>query len=104
MVTKYIEIDLLFYGIGNFCFDNLNGLDLSWSLGYMVELTFSKGIFFQLIPYIQCYDEAKVIPLEARRKEAFITRVNELNEIINNMSRLKKSIGNGWIKRQMDMN
>lgn len=80
----------IFYGIGNFCFDNLKGLDLSWSQGYMVELTFSKGISFQLIPYIQCYDEAKVIPLDTKRKEAFITRVNELNEIINDMARLKE--------------
>lgn len=81
----------IFYGTGNFCFDKLNGLDLSWSQGYMVELTFSKGISFQFIPYIQCYDEAKVMLLDAKRKEAFTTRINELNEIINDMSRLKEA-------------
>lgn len=88
----------IFYGTGNFCFDKLNGSDLSWSQGYMVELTFSKEVSFKLIPYIQCYDEAKVTLMDTKRKEAFITQINELNEIISDMPRLKE-FHTQWMNR-----
>lgn len=78
----------IFYGLGNFCFDekesSSNGL---WNEGYMVMLTLGEGIQFELIPYNQCSEEPVVKLLH---RDAFETKLEELNAIIADEEALKK--------------
>lgn len=70
----------IFYGLGNFCFDNSNKRNGIWTEGYMVELLFGHVISFRLIPYRQCDEEPKVRKMDSN---AFDLRISELNRIIN---------------------
>ena len=76
----------IFYGLGNFCFDN-NLVNLSsWYLGYMVKLDLSKGniVDTTVMPYTQCKDEASVKLLTGKEKLNFYSYIDYLNEHINN--------------------
>lgn len=75
----------IFYGLGNFCFDNLNN-DRTWNEGFMVILEFDHKISFEIVPYIQCGEGVKVHLL---KKTAFDERLNELNEIISDSTKIK---------------
>lgn len=70
----------IFYGIGNFCFDNINRHDI-WNEGYMVFIFFnSNNITFEKIPYVQCDDEAKV---KLKEDVCYSKSIIELNTIIH---------------------
>ena len=73
----------IFYGIGNFCFDHPTFKGL-WNEGYMVMLKFGDDESFDLIPYSQCTEKAKVHIYEGEKKEKVFAKVKELNEIILN--------------------
>lgn len=80
----------IFYGIGNFLFDNNSIINSPWNYGYLVELTISKleGVSFCLHPYKQCNGEFGVFKL--KDEEDFHTRINELNDIIANDELLRQ--------------
>ena len=80
----------IFYGLGNFCFDNVYKRNSIWNEGYVVELTLArKEIRYQLIPYHQCDAEAKVILLNNdEEKQAFDRHIMGLNAIIDNQDEL----------------
>ena len=81
----------IFYGLGNFCFDEEGERNGIWNEGFMLKLNFSKGpIRFILYPYEQCNDTATV-HLIADQK-SFIDRVRNLNAIIVNRKNLKEAI------------
>lgn len=80
----------IFYGIGNFCFDNFSkdkNRESPWYFGYMVHLFFSKEkIDFEIFPYSQCEKSLSIRLLE---KNAFDRKIESLNEIIANSNKLK---------------
>ena len=48
----------IFYGLGNFCFDDKKKRNQKWNYGYMLGLSFTPDIIdFTLHPYIQCNEE-----------------------------------------------
>lgn len=69
----------VFYGLGNFCFDNPNYFTDLWSYGYMVKINFSDNISFDIIPYEQCSDKPAV---RLRGKNSVADKIKELNEVI----------------------
>ena len=72
----------IFYGLGNLCFDNPSLHSGDWTEGYAVIIDFSfDNPVFSLHPYCQCAEDAKV---EFLPKDAFNSRLSELNEIIAN--------------------
>lgn len=78
----------IFYGLGNFCFDDPNVSDGIWTEGLIICLNFEDtSVSFSIHPYTQCNREASVRLLEADTYEA---RIRELNSIIVNESELKK--------------
>lgn len=78
---------LIFYGLGNFCFDISPTLkNMKWNYGYMVELIFKDSIEFKLYPYNQCGDRPIVELLES---DAFDVHIEELNSIISNEELLR---------------
>ena len=70
---------LIFYGVGNFCFDKPGFRNGKWNEGYMVMLSFDKQVEFEIYPYRQCDVEPKVVLLE---KNAYKTKIIELSETI----------------------
>ena len=77
----------IFYGLGNFCFDNPSRHVGPWTEGYAVMIDFnSESPTFELHPYSQCADEPCVNLLT---KSAFEQRLEELNKIIANNTMLK---------------
>lgn len=77
----------IFYGIGNFCFDNPLYRNNKWNYGYMILLELSTGIDFHLIPYIQCSDEAAVKILQSN---VFQKELMKINEVIADDNRLRQ--------------
>lgn len=62
--NKYI-----FYGLGNFCFDNKKKRDSIWNEGLLLELNLDKtNTSFNLYPYEQCNKEAGVRLLDKKGK------------------------------------
>ena len=75
----------IFYGIGNFCFDNPQKCNDIWNEGYMVLLNFDRtNISFELHPYQQCNEIVGVHLLSQERRNFFDNNILELNSIIQN--------------------
>lgn len=87
---------LIFYGLGNFCFDNPAKHSGIWTEGYMVMIDFaSKAPSFEIHPYRQCAENARV---EMLPKDAFEANINELNAIIANSKALQAAINDYYTK------
>ena len=70
----------IFYGLGNFCFDNAYCREGNWTEGYCVIIDFSKPKpTFSLQPYIQCGKEPKV---EMQPTEVLEEKLDKLNSTI----------------------
>ena len=77
---------LIFYGLGNFCFDRKGNWGQKWHEGLMVMLTFDKAkVDYEIYPYHQCLESPTVNMLE---KGAFDEKLAELNSIIKDEKRL----------------
>jgi hypothetical protein len=88
----------IFYGIGNFCFDYPQRVDMPWNEGYMVELSLEKGedIKYLLIPYIQCNKEPGVRLLQDDK--LFQDKLLKLNEIISSPAKLENELRRYYLK------
>lgn len=81
----------IFYGLGNFCFDEDGGRNRTWNEGYMVILSFDKHkIAYEMIPYIQCNEKPSVELLKDRT--SFDKSIENLNAIIKDSRELKKEV------------
>lgn len=77
----------IFYGLGNFCFDNANHRSDFWNEGYMVELKTDDAVAFSIHPYRQCAEQSKV---EMLPSDSFDARLGELNDIISDDRKLRR--------------
>ena len=79
----------IFYGLGNFCFDEPQMRHCGWNEGYMVRLEF-KSVFvnYELIPYTQC-DKIPAVQLMNDRLR-FDLMIQSLNVNIQNRDLLAK--------------
>lgn len=86
----------IFYGLGNFCFDEEGQINCSWNEGYMVMIDFAEtGVSYELYPYTQC-DEKAVVSLMTD-KVSFKETVDKLNSIIKDSTLLKEECNNYYI-------
>lgn len=76
----------IFYGLGNFCFDDAKQRSGIWNEGILIELTFAEKPEFVLLPYFQCSVKAKV---EMQPKDTFDVKLAELNMMIADKAKLK---------------
>lgn len=84
----------IFYGLGNFCFDSADDIKYrheTYNYAYMVKLTLSDTIGFELIPYEQCYRHPGVYLLDGKTKDEFIKDIEKLNAIISDDEQLYAS-------------
>ena len=90
----------IFYGLGNFCFDgNRSGKEI-WNEGYVVSLTFTDKVSFEIVPYYQCRKSKPSIELmQGKDLSSFYKRISELNAIIADRVRLEQEIQT-WYKEE----
>lgn len=79
----------IFYGLGNFCFDNKIHHSGIWTEGYMVEFIITDSITFNIIPYVQCADKPKVLLMDEDKRSLFLKNICRLNLIISKDELLK---------------
>ncbi|MBD5356204.1 MAG: hypothetical protein HDR88_04255 [Bacteroides sp.] len=93
---------LIFYGLGNFCFDKINKRNSPWNKGYFVELDFSEKTFsYTIHPYIQCDVKPLVRRLTSIETEDFNNEIHYLNSIIKDPIALKNKYDQ-WINENKD--
>ena len=66
----------IFYGLGNFCFDRPNEVQM-WYEGMMISIDFGEETCFDVIPYTQCKDDCSIKFVD---KKVFLNRLEELNQ------------------------
>lgn len=79
----------VFYGLGNFCFDEKGSTGGLWNEGYFVIITFDDVIRFTIHPYNQCDKAPKVVMLSP---SAYDERIKGLNAIINDSEKLASAV------------
>lgn len=89
----------IFYGLGNFCFDNDKQERTFWNDGYMLKLILADKITFEIIPYLQCA-ESPTINFNVH-SDAFFESLKELNEIISD-DNLLESCFNDMVHKRTD--
>lgn len=80
----------IFYGIGNFLFDDSKKKESLWNYGYLVELKLNKethSVNFDIHPYEQCNPKFGVY--FRRDKSVFLAEIEELNNVIQDDVQLK---------------
>ncbi len=81
----------IFYGLGNFSFDENGMRNDIWNEGYMVSLTFGETISYDLIPYVQNDEQMGVQMMDGQREEDFEAHIMQLNDIIVDTKQLEKA-------------
>lgn len=75
----------IFYGLGNFFFDNPSKTHSKWNEGYLVSLVIDnkKVNEFSIIPYKQCDNNKVEVSLLSKEEDmSFYDNIDELNRII----------------------
>lgn len=94
---EYYNGKPIVYGLGNFCFDWKGENASIWNEGYCVEID-TNTLEIRLIPYRQCEQVAKVLPMDENNVTTFNQRIAELNTIISNDELLKVEFDK-WVER-----
>ena len=82
----------IFYGLGNFFFDNPRYVNVEWNKGYAVGLNFeSERVDFQLIPYLQCSGQPGWTRLDEKEEAEFLQAIDAINAVIADQVSLKKA-------------
>lgn len=83
----------IFYGLGNFCFDKVDGRKSIWNEGYLVSLELSNAnVGFEIIPYVQCDEKPGVFLMDEKRKKEFDNKINSINNNCDNPSKHKDAL------------
>ena len=84
---------LIFYGIGNFVFDNPNYMNHEWNHGYAVELDIMDDkLDYRLIPYKQCNEKTGIVLLNSEENLNFEKKISLLNKAISDDETLEKEL------------
>lgn len=80
----------IFYGLGNFCFDNPFKRSSIWNEGFLVQVDLGEEeVKFELFPYTQCDKMVGVHMMDETHKYNFYKSIEEKNNIIQNNKLLK---------------
>lgn len=72
----------IFYGLGNFLYDWPGKRNMGWNRGYVVRLSITDKVEFEVIPLKQGNDEPGVFHLNSEESKAFKQEIVRLNGII----------------------
>lgn len=88
---EYYKNRPIFYGLGNFCFDEPNHFSKHWNEGVVLQLTLCDDkISHILYPIIQCKEDPTIKLIHDQAN--FKTRIAELNQIISDDELLENKI------------
>lgn len=80
----------IFYGLGNFCFDDPGEIETNWNYGYCVELGFEGAdVQFKYKPYKQCSLAPTVEPIQ---NNIIDNKLQKINTILLNKQYLIKEV------------
>lgn len=84
---------LIFYGLGNFCFDWNEPKNPSWYEGILLKLIYNEQVLsFEIIPFKQCLEGVSIKLLEEKEKQSVLRRIDDINMIINNRTVLESEL------------
>lgn len=87
---------LIFYGLGNFCFDSFDAPHMTptiWNEGFLLNLEITdEELEFEMVPYIQCADKPSVELMKSKDKEHFFQTIKQLNHIIADRETLQTEL------------
>ncbi len=90
---------VIFYGLGNFNFDNENNkIKKCWYYGYSVLLRLGEEIRYELIPHVQCMENEATSIL--KDQHVFNDTINSINNIIKDDKELVAQFKSMAIKKQ----
>ncbi len=92
----------IFYGLGNFSFDENGQRNCSWNEGYLLNLLIGETISFELIPYRQNDKDMGVYLQSEDERAQFEHRIEELNVIIASPSKLRECAARMMEKRRRE--
>lgn len=78
----------IFFGIGNFVFDNNRRNPPYWHIGMLVELRFEKKIEYNVIPFKYDNKNKCIKLLRDREKDNWLQEYESINHTINNADQL----------------
>lgn len=79
----------IFYGLGNFVYDWPGKTNSDWNRGYVVRLTISEKLDFEIIPLKQGNNKPGVFKLTDKEKAVFDADIQKLNSIIESDVKLE---------------
>lgn len=79
----------IFYGLGNFLFDNPNFRNSFWNEGFLLKLDLASEINFSLFPYTQSNESPTVRLMNKESSKDFFLKIQGLNAIISDRNRLQ---------------
>jgi len=79
----------IFYGLGNFVYDWPGKINSDWNRGYVVRLSISDKLDFEIIPLKQGNEKPGVFKLAESEKVTFDKDLEELSRIISNDEELE---------------
>ncbi|NLA48571.1 MAG: CapA family protein, partial [Bacteroidales bacterium] len=79
----------IFYGLGNFLYDWPDKRNEAWNRGYVVKLSLSDRVDFEIIPLKQGNDQPGVFLLDESEQEHFRKEIEHLNRIIEDDAQLE---------------
>lgn len=82
----------IFYGLGNFSFDEKGMRNSTWNEGYLVQLLIKDTVAFKLVPYFQNNETAGIALMNEEQVKVFEARVKEINDIIADPIRLEEAM------------
>lgn len=87
----------IFYGLGNFLYDWPEMRNTGWNNGYVVRLTISDHLDFEIIPHKQCNERPGIFQLNEIEKIRFESKLNYLNTLISDDIKLEEAF-NTYLK------
>lgn len=86
---------LIFYGLGNFIFDNSSYKNHFWNQGFMLKLILSKSATsFNVIPFKQCNEYVGALKMNKAEEVTFFKKMEHMNSIIQSDDLLKQEYDN----------
>jgi poly-gamma-glutamate synthesis protein (capsule biosynthesis protein) len=90
----------IFFGIGNFIFDNKKNKNSDWNIGFAVKICLDKKITFEILPFKQCSEIACISDLNENEKKVFNQNISDINLIIQNDKLLFQKFNDWSLKKE----
>jgi poly-gamma-glutamate synthesis protein (capsule biosynthesis protein) len=74
----------IFYGLGNFIFDESSKLNAAWNTGLAIKFKIDSKLEYEIIPFYQCNEIPGIFLMNKIEKESLMFEISKLNQVIIN--------------------